>query len=484
RRSTRRALAFSLLEMMIAIVILGLGLILVATMFPVAWNRARSLTEYTTQVAVTEAAHNTVELLTRVDTLQEPPPPALPDAGSFAGDLITRGLDPDGLPIDIVSYSDTRVHALHLENLLADSQGFVPARVDNPEDFPWATGHFPWKLERIALPDQTTNIAGLGLDPEGACFIGPCEPLLSMFFNAQVRFGERLYPPMPEQLKPFDELWYEVLGNRRYAWAVFHRLPKPTWPNDPSPPPDREGRCNFDDPATSVPVAAAKSVNSTRTFVMYYVTLKRPQPALRYARQDTDPAKTPEFDWLLPGVDWPVGGREVPKEPAALPPEYDVVLPSPWRVQVLFPNTLASRTDGNNPPTNIPTEIKVNPKAAPTAGFVVDMFQEGTQCIDELNGQIYRITQRRLLGRELDEAVLTLDREILIEDINDGYCFADPLTEDHPSNNTLEPEELLRTVWVFPPPVQAQRSGGAPVFTGNQPVVSIETRTLQRSPRR
>ncbi len=38
----RRVTAFSLMELMIGIVILGLGLVMVATMFPVAWTRART----------------------------------------------------------------------------------------------------------------------------------------------------------------------------------------------------------------------------------------------------------------------------------------------------------------------------------------------------------------------------------------------------------------------------------------------------------
>ena len=41
---------------MIGITILGLGMVMVATIFPVAWNRARTLSEYTVQRTVIAGA--------------------------------------------------------------------------------------------------------------------------------------------------------------------------------------------------------------------------------------------------------------------------------------------------------------------------------------------------------------------------------------------------------------------------------------------
>ncbi len=464
-------LAFSLLEMMIAIVIMGLGLIMVATMFPVAWNRARGLTEYTTEVAVTEAAKMTIELLTRVDGPETRSDPVPPEAGSFAGDLIYKK-DSLTRPEWIIAFSDTRVHALHLENLLVekpeeDSPRLVPDRVA-----PLDSEHLPWDLERLGPGCTGQNIGGLGFDPRQECngnlFFDDCEPLKSMFFNAQVWLESRVYPPMAEDLTPLEDEWYEVLDTRRYAWAVFHRLPRKKGP-------DQDPTCAQNDQDREEAEVAA---HQAREFDMYYVTLKLSQQTPRYARQDTDPTMTPDFQEPF---------REVPVPPEALPPEDDVRLPSPWRVQVLFPDTLLSNKKKCNnapynvpPPTGIPTEIQVNPEDAETAAFVVDMFQEGTPFIDELSGQVYRVLRKRVLG--MDRAVLTLDREILIEDIDDGYRWDDPLILDNYGNCVLEPEELLRTVWVFPPPVQADRAEEAPVFTGKQPVIAIEMRTLTRLP--
>ena len=84
QRHSRRA-AFSMAEMMIAIVILGLGLLMVATMFPIAWTKARTLAEFTNQSSITEAASTTVRLLTRV-ARPIPGGPPFQSQTSFLGD--------------------------------------------------------------------------------------------------------------------------------------------------------------------------------------------------------------------------------------------------------------------------------------------------------------------------------------------------------------------------------------------------------------
>ena len=88
RMSRHLRRGFSLVELMIAIVILGLGLVMVATVFPVAWGRARELSEFTQQQSITPAAQNLTSRILRA---------APADLGtatvgpSFAGDLLRRG---------------------------------------------------------------------------------------------------------------------------------------------------------------------------------------------------------------------------------------------------------------------------------------------------------------------------------------------------------------------------------------------------------
>jgi len=74
RRGRARSMhaGFSLVEIMIAIAILGFGLVMMATMFPIAWQRARNLSEFTSQNAATESAHTTLKMLLHVDSPTTP----------------------------------------------------------------------------------------------------------------------------------------------------------------------------------------------------------------------------------------------------------------------------------------------------------------------------------------------------------------------------------------------------------------------------
>lgn len=165
----------------------------------------------------------------------------------------------------------------------------------------------------------------------------------------------------------------------------------------------------------------------------------------------------------------------------------DVMFPVPWRVQVEFLETppLLSR----DAPSGIPTEIVVPPLEIPTTdpavrAMLVQMFPAGARFIDEVTGQVYRVVKRRVTGDNAEQAFLTLDREVCIEDIN--LSPNDPRCQGFCASNVLDyPCDLLRTVWVFPPPVEAARAGTGRdilVFQGSQPVVDIEVRTLRVAP--
>ena len=437
RRRVRRG-GFSLIELMVAITILGLGLVMVATMFPVAWNRARTLSEVTTESTVIDTAEFTLKLLTKADG---------PDtmAGSFAGDLLVY----DG---ERIATPDNLVHALYLENVLASTPGaYTPGWEPPEEEEDWKTA--PWWLERMEPR----------LLPIAVLLANYPEFFETGFGGMQVRFGQRWYPPLPSRdpdtidddgkFKSHDRQWEDTLDTRRYAWAALHRL--------------REPEFNLDNPLED-------EVAKPRAFDVYYVALKRSRPTYRFAQQDPDEDKVPD----------PWNDRETVPVPAALPPEYDVVLPVPWRVQVYFPETLVLG-DEDDPATGVPTEIEVNTSNVPTAPFVVDFFQPGTPFIDERNGEVFRVVKRRLAGDDENEAYLTLDREVLVGDIDDGYNDGLTIMHGGDGTNVGEEEELIRTVWVFPPPVEATRlRNDEPVFIGKQPVLNIEVRRMNFEPGR
>ena len=408
--------AFSLIELMIAIAILGFGMVMAATMFPVGWSRARDLSEHTVEQSVTDSVHATLQSIMQVSG------PDFRCAG-FAGDLIFTGRPADAHLGDLTirCYSNTRVHALHVENISVEDPAFVPEN--------------PWQLERMDITF---------LDDQDIVPAGGAEVYLDRsYFTPRVRFHERLYPPIRSRddsdLSVADETWDDTVDSRRYCWAVLHRLREIVGPI--------EG-------AADAQAQAQRAIVNRRVFDMYFVTLRRPRATSRFAVQD--PSSAPDPDYRL---------EEAPA-PTDLGPQDDLALPVPWRMQITFdPYTVVPGNDRSY----VPTEVTVHLR--PTSSYALDIFQDGTVLIDEVSGQIYRVTKQRLPapspGGETI-AILTLDREIVIEDLDDG----DPTGVG----------VFLRAVWVFPPPVLPRDSGDDPVFEGRSPVVGIEVRTVSISP--
>lgn len=433
---------FSLIEMMIAIVLLGLGMIMVATMFPVAWTRARDVSDATHLSSIVQAADATIGLLARVDGRDT-------EGSSFAGDLAflansqQYGFNAAPCRGGIVTYADTRVHVMALENLTAvGMRRFVPDIPDDRRDMLF----YIHPINDVGSPEYADR----------------------MFNASQVRLESRVHPPMRSRAsRDFDQpdtAWDEALDTRRYVWAVLHRLRKRIGPLPPTlggPPPGP--------PACAAEREAENSINIPRELDLYYVMLRRPRANLRYVQQDQRYAPDP------------LVAPPRPETPRALPPERDVVFPVPWRVQLFFRGPFAAPNSPEE--SGVPSEIEVNPPAPDprSAAFVVDMFPVGAQFVDELTGNMYRVTARRLSGAQQDHAYLTLDREILTTDVPDMNGFFPPAMPQMPAL-----QNQLRTVWVFPPPSQAQRLENAnkdPVFVGSQPVVGIEMRSLSISPR-
>ncbi|MCH7840082.1 MAG: prepilin-type N-terminal cleavage/methylation domain-containing protein [Planctomycetes bacterium] len=451
--------AFSLLELMIAMTILSLGLIMVATMFPVAWSRARDLSEQTVQQTAAGAAQAAVRSLVRPSGLEviepfnlstkkcEGDPKLRLNSGSLAGDLFydpILGQTSNCVPIP----SDTNVHALNLENLP------VAGNLPVPED-PWRQELIPWLLEpNKGWCGDLSFVLDLG------CGFGQ-----NSFYSAQITLAQRMFPPLPVWSGSASD--YERLDRRRFCWAVFHRLRAGVGPQVGTP------------AGPKFISMAEEGIRSARRLDVYYVTLRRPQPTSRYAMQDPGLAFIPDPRNLT-------GAPLV--APQAQPPAADVMLPVPWRVQVQFttvPSTLATAATA----TGIPTEIEIPPPNYPSNNvaaqrMLVQMFPVGAQFIDEISGRVYRVVQRRITGAEGEKAFLTLDREVLFEDLDlpAGYpwCMGGCISGTPP----LDPQELLRTVWVFPPPAEPRQSASQkyPLFEGRPPVVGIDVRTLVVSP--
>jgi prepilin-type N-terminal cleavage/methylation domain-containing protein len=478
--SNRRRPAFSLIELMIGIVILGLGMIMVATIYPVAWNRARELSEFTNQRAV---AANADALLQTVGRISRPSAGDRPvdDASGFLGDLVldrlnTVPLSVCLLPEQYVVGGDTWVHALNAENVRVTDRAFV--------------GEQSWLLETQGGSQSHLALLSQDLDPQ---------LVQASFFCPQVSFVDRVFPAMASRenvdpgaancnLRRFtgdDPRWDDELDTRRFFVGVLHKL-------------RNRLPLTLDDPATAgvneFLMSAENALFTTRILDVYYVTTRRPQPTNRYARQAPERGTLPDPCTLDGAL----------KTPRPAPVDQDVLFPSPWRVQVEFPglDSTDSKLNCRACPTGIPTEVFAPPRrlgASPEVkGMIAGMFPQGTEFVDEASGEVFRVAKVRRVGPDLEQAVLTLDREVFAGDMDipagDLRCDTCNSVAQVCDNTTLncqqksialsvDAADVVRTVWVYPPPVSPTRPSAQVVaFEGGTPVVGIDVMTLTITP--
>ncbi|NOT00320.1 MAG: hypothetical protein HOP29_06795 [Phycisphaerales bacterium] len=421
--------------MMIAIAILGMGLLLAATMFPAGWLRARELAEFTSQVNAAESAMTTLQLMTRVAGPVTPPtaPPTYTES-SFLGDFPPNG------PL----VPDKSVHVLHVENMLIDPD--APQVVANdplwPEGFLHTSGPaFDNQMFAIQTDETEVNWWATVLPT-----VPPTVPP-----KVQVPFQDRLIPPMPRRGKAADippptatwttaqrlEQWDKQLSGRRFAWAMLYR---------------------FDE--------IAADPLETRSMTVYVVTLRRTRPNQRFARQD------PQLGAAMPDAKWTM--------PKALSFEDDVAFPVAWLVQL----TVEGNWNAGGVPlqyTAVPSEALANPvPPVPESRLIAQMLLSGSRLIDYKNGNIYEVTSHRFTGGGSafdQQATVTLDRQVVVADVDDDPVGA-------PGHDVADPDEYVRLFWVFPPSVERNRpEDGFVTFEGPQPVVGIETRQVFMAPR-
>jgi len=428
-----------MIEMMVAIVILGLGMLMAATMFPVGWLRARELAEFTTETSAAESAATTVRLLTNVADANAP---ANTVSTSFVGDFDSAVAELV-LPVP----ADTDVHVLHIENMLSEAGITWPELVRSSADL--ANGNLALPGEMLTVDQRLDNwVAAINAPP----LLSPT-PLIHSVLNPEIAFHERIVPPLPRRplttdVPPptLDQLsqWNSMLRARRFAWAVLYKFDEPL-------------------PATAT---------ATRNMTFYYVTLRRTRELQRFARQDPVNATT---------------------QPTALLPPEDMLFPVPWLVNVQLLGTWETTTGPNQgdplPPTGLGSQAAANPTANANGRLIAQMLQPGSVLIDRLNGNIYTVREHRFTGDgdNFDhQATMTLDREVSVADVDSDPDGPGPVPPNGIADLAAQGgTEDTRDFWVFPPSVLGDpntRAGGYVTFEGQQPVVGVETRQAYLSP--
>jgi prepilin-type N-terminal cleavage/methylation domain-containing protein len=498
--------AFSLAELMIAIAILGIGLLMVASMFPIAWTKARDLARHTAAVSCADTAAQTVRLATRVDSAKPGQ-----NSTSFAGDyLVETSSDPSYFGYDYPGSMlphDTFVHYLTTENVLVTKPADRPSPV---------IAEYGWPLLMAALKDLNNYNYNLNSPTKIEWnFSNPgvvqqwFGPRADGTYSPAVGVPQRVFPaleafpapasatPTADEQKEIDA-WTERMQGRRFCWAVFHRLTK---------------LLNTDVPAQATdPNFFAKrqeAASRPRVFDMYYVTLNVAR-GQRFARQDE--AK------LFNGE---IKAKLSPNPPSSSTTdslgviEGDVQFPSPWLVSLLTPEAdgsdkahrflnfrsptemqlppvnLPATETGDTVPRGVPTEVLIEVDPAKSFDFR-DFFEPGTQCIDALNGQVYRVVKRRLIESGFSDdrfqtiadsskplkAVLTLDREIFVEDLRN-----DPAKPYNLGAEGHNPASAARQLWIFPPAIERTGTGDNDwAIVGPTPVAALEVRPLVMTP--
>lgn len=480
-------------EMLIAVVILGIGLLITSSMFPIAWLKARDVAEMTALPACTETASVHLDMLMRASgPVNYSASNPFVRTSFFPGDWVGSPAIPPNERYRAAIYPDRRVHHLNMGNYLARDVNPNDGLPDSMEpdwlNFSGSTelpvADNTWTLDEViaeGLRDSTVRDAIAG----------------AVLHAAQVAPHVRMYPPLdaaPASSATAQEkaLWLERLEKRRYVWSVFYRFGE-------LPGPDPALRHELVTAGTGEPQLLAttdSSLRQSRLINLYFFTLKRPASA-RYARQEGANPTT--------NLTWSAGRRT--DAPTALPPEFDVLMPAPWRIEALVTTatmpdcSLFMDNNPNNDParSGIPTEIEISNLT------ISDLVQQGTYLLDDRTGEVFRVTARKNVPGNPARATLVLDKEYNPSDL----CLAPefnpepPTTEDNyltlaayvdctrdPNNicaqlaTYLEDEPERRFYWVFPPPVDAQRGpGGIPIFNGSQPVVGVEVRQMIIDPK-
>jgi prepilin-type N-terminal cleavage/methylation domain-containing protein len=502
--STRRA--FSLAEMMIALVILGLGLLFIAAALPVGLSYTKDTIDRASGDAAARYAGDVVELMVRTDH-------AYLDPGAAAGQVRLDNLfrpreqNPNG-PAGQLRVSDSyepiiKVRPFVSGNVRVDSTGHGDLVVDPAEDV---------IARYLSIANPVRSAWGWnGSQPEREYDIVSGDPL-SLAQNPAFAAPLRVYPPIepehPFRVRDFlgDNSRYPFYGPRsspgtmvqglyrseliktldnRIGWSAFYRR---VAYDKPGPGPDGM-------------LGSADDVWIRSDPLLYEIVIvitRRPSVNHRFPMQD-----------LSGGNLFNVFRRAKAVKPSAVPNDdavgADRVVPMPWLIML---NSLDNRAVLAASPTspgyvNLPdrplTASFVDP---PTLRFRCDepvgkLLPKGSILIPAVNDEWYGVhgptpgpgPAPRVAGfaphapdtLPIYEVVERPDFQTFIVRNNGAYPWVSESVSSSSSGSESARARAAAVwpVWVIPPAFAERDSNGNPVFEDTSPILAIERRMIR-----
>jgi len=419
---------------MIAIIILGIGLVMVATIFPIALQQTAESIELSTAPAVADQAVATLKA--RLATWNDFRNRRDPETGRLIGDGI---IFPDG--------AATQAEAENETTLAAREQSDWPNDAFNATAQP---GFFPIPCDNfLRLPNQTDTLANYftnnlvlaenridgfpDTDQEIARLVSESLPNANQarpgFIKTKITAFDRVYPPAERYRadgtgltppgNPMEHRFITESARRRYTWRAFARR-------------------------TNTPADQPSPANvGQRVFQVVIFVLKRSEPALRFPGQ------------AYPG-NFPNGDPLILATPGTGPPARDTLYPQPWLV--LFDSDgLIDQLTVTDPDANYATgQIRC-------FNEVSRLLSPGSIFIDFATGSPHKVLSRTL-GPVGGFNVLQL-----------GPDPSSPAWDAAANGNAGGLSDVgAQFAWIFPPAYDLSTDR----FTSDSPVVGVFSTTI------
>jgi prepilin-type N-terminal cleavage/methylation domain-containing protein len=470
-RARGRGRAFTLIELMIATIILGIGLVMVATIFPVAVSHTRDAVQKSVVQAVADSAIQTLRL--RLDSVIGNSATAHIDTSDLPGDRPhsnggtgQTGLNGASIPTWPSAYDTDSNPGNGLQGLASGfPRGFRVIRAVNIRDFP-------------DPKQQINSVAFFPVNSSGGLFDFNHEIILAPSIRSQFANTERLWADTSFRMKSH----WDISGGSFPKIDLLERVyppVEPSWPDDPMNNAAGNGFPRLRDvsdaanrrycwTALGAPGAGTTGPQGApyqlRIFVMF-----RSELTARYAAQEVAPNFPP---------------RHIRPVPSST--DEDTLLPQPWLVKFddldgatgFHTNYTAQSIRMKGPFVAVPL---LPPGTIICTEEVGDLLPVGAMFIDFELGRAHTVLRNipePSNPADLRRLFVAPDSELNAPDVYNNVFGSAPRVD---GMNYYYPD-FPDYAWVIPPPIVRTGTGREDhYFEGRSPVVAVVSATLPRN---